>query len=227
MVKKFLISFLLLTSLFAQGQINEIGIVLGGNNYVGDIGPEYYINPNSFAFGVIYKYNLNPRIALRGNFTYFDISAEDLKSDNVGRKERGLEFTNTVFELGAGLEFSWFEYDLSSQDQTNTPYILVELAVINHSIVDQQIGPDEFTYKSTNTLAIPFGIGYKTKLFGQFALGAEIGMRYTFSDSIDYNDFDIPELSFGNPNSNDWYAFAGINLVYTFGRPACYAPRYQ
>lgn len=225
MIKKFLISILILTSTFAQAQINEIGVVVGGNNYIGDIGPENYINPNSLTLGLMYKYNLNPRIALRGNFTYFDITSDDSKSDNVGRQLRGLEFTNTLYELAAGIEFSWFDYDLSSLKNTSTPYILVQLAVANYKIVDEQLATDQYTYKSTNTVSIPFGLGYKTKLFGKIALGLEVGMRYTFQDNIDYNDFDIPELSFGNPKSNDWYAFTGINLVYTFGRPACYAPR--
>ena len=225
MVKKFFISFLLLSSLFASAQINEIGITVGGSNYIGDIGPENYINPNSYAIGAVYKYNLNPRIALRGNFTYFDIKSDDANSSNVGRQERGLYFTNTILELAGGVEFSWFEYDLSTQEKTHTPYILLQVAVMNYNIVDEQISSDEYTYKTINSVAIPFGLGYKTKLFGKFALGAEIGVRYTIKDDIDYNNFYIPELSFGNPQNNDWYVFSGINLVYTFGRPPCYATR--
>lgn len=102
---------------------------------------------------------------------------------------------------------------------------LLEFAVINYKIVDEQTGPQTYSYKPLTTFSIPFGLGYKTKLFDKFALGVEIGMRYTFQDNLDYNNEWIPDLNFGNPNNNDWYVFSGINLVYTFGRPPCYAPR--
>ena len=65
----YFISFICFT-ITSTAQINEIGVFVGGANYVGDIGSEYYINPNNFMGGVIYKYNLNPRMALRGTFTY-------------------------------------------------------------------------------------------------------------------------------------------------------------
>ena len=227
MVKKFLFCTIILITTIASGQINEAGIIIGGSNYIGDIGPTNYIYPNKLAAGVIYKYNLNPRIALRGTFTYFDISSKDADSDNIGRQVRDLEFTNSIKELAVGVEFSWFEYDLSSFEKARTPYILLQVAAFNYRVVDEQTGPQEYSYKSETSIAIPFGLGYKTRLFGKFALGAEIGMRYTFTDKIDYNDPDIPELQFGNPKTNDWYVFTGINLVYTFGRPACYAtPQY-
>jgi hypothetical protein len=54
----------------------------------------------------------------------------------------------------------------------------------------------------------------------------EIRTAYTFTDSIDFNDSDIPELAFGNPNNNDWYTFTSISFVYAFGRPPCYATPY-
>ena len=42
-----------LTNLSAQ--IHEIGVFVGGSNYVGDIGSTRYINSNKFAFGFLYK----------------------------------------------------------------------------------------------------------------------------------------------------------------------------
>lgn len=203
-------------------QIHEAGIFLGGSNYVGDIGSTNYIRPNNIAGGVIYKYNLNPRIALRGTFTYAEISADDADSKNIGRKLRGLNFNNKIKELAVGAEISYFEYELSNPEKTYTPYILVEFAAFNYKVIDRETNPNNYVYKNKTSYAIPFGLGYKTKLGGSFALGLEIGARYTFIDDIDFNHNEISSLQFGNPNSNDWYMFSGINLVYTFGRPACY-----
>ena len=50
----------------------------------------------------------------------------------------------------------------------------------------------------------------------------ETTVRYTFTDELDYSTNRFSELNFGG-TSNDWYMFSGVSLVYTFGRPACFA----
>ena len=225
MVKKFLFILIIVMTSISNAQINEVGLHGGGSNYIGDIGSTTYINPNDYAFGVIYKYNLNPRIALRGTFTYAKVSAEDSNSKNIAKQQRDLSFTNTIKELAVGIEFNYFEYDLSTRDKSQTPYILMEVAAYNYNIVKLQTAPNEYEYGNKTSFSIPFGLGYKTRIVGNLAGAIEIGMRYTFTDEIDYNHEMISALNFGNPNNNDWYVFTGINLVYTFGRPACFATR--
>lgn len=210
----------------SNAQINEVGFFIGGSNYIGDIGPETYINPNNFMGGLIYKWNMNPRIAFRGTFTYAEISSNDNDSKNRGRYLRGIGFNNSIKEIAIGMEFNYFEYNLDSYRNTYTPYLLFELAAFNYNIVESEPNPQQYNYKSKTSFAIPFGIGYKTKLSGDFAIAFELRARYTFEDDIDYNNSEISSLTFGNPNSNDWYILSGISLVYTFGRPACYANPY-
>ncbi|PHR71150.1 MAG: hypothetical protein COA67_06870 [Lutibacter sp.] len=222
MVKKFLFITFIGMSTIATAQIHEAGIFLGGSNYIGDVGSTSYIYPNDFAGGIIYKYNLNPRVALRGTLTYAQITADDADSKNVGRKLRNLSFTNTVKELAVGMEFSYFEYGSESRSLQHTPYILVEFAAFNYNIAKTQTAPNEYEYSNKTSYSIPFGLGYKTKIAESFAVGLEVVARYTFTDEIDYNHELISNLKFGNPNNNDWYVFSGINLVYTFGRPACF-----
>lgn len=223
MVKKFLFIATLFTSIISTAQIHEVGVFAGGSNYIGDIGSTNYIYPNDVAGGIIYKYNMNPRIALRGTFTYAQISGDDSKSNNIARKQRNLNFSNTIKEFAVGLEFSYFEYNLAEQDKSFTPYILLEFAAYNYKTVARETSPNNYEYENKTSYAIPFGLGYKTKIGESFALGIEVGARYTFDDDLDFNNNDIPALQFGNPNSNDWYVFSGINLVYAFGRPACYS----
>ncbi len=223
-MKKFIlfIVFICITTT-SKAQINEIGVFLGGSNYIGDIGSEYYINPNNFMGGIIYKKNINPRVALRGTFTYAQIAASDANATNRERYFRGLRFTNSIKELAIGLEFNYFEYNIANYRNTHTPYLLIELAAFNYNVVSGGAAPN-YTYKSKTSFAIPFGIGYKAKLFQDFAIAFELRARYTFVDDIDYNNnkIDTDKLTFGNPNSNDWYMLSGISIVYTFGRPPCY-----
>ncbi len=222
MRKKFLIIGFLLISSLISAQIHEVGVFLGGSNYIGDVGSEYYIAPKNFAGGFIYKYNLNPRVALRGTFTYTQLKSDDAKATNIARKMRGYNFSNALKEFAVGVEISYFDYGSHSRTNYATPYILLELAAFNYNVVSEETAPNEYNYTSATSYSIPFGLGYKTRLGFNFALGMEIGARYTFKDDLDYNNLDIPSLNFGNPDSNDWYVFTGINLVYTFGRAACY-----
>ncbi|MDD3721696.1 MAG: DUF6089 family protein [Lutibacter sp.] len=215
-------------TMISKAQINEVGLFVGGSNYIGDIGPEYYINPNNIMGGVIYKWNMNPRIAFRGTFTYAEISSDDADATNKARFNRGMRFTNSIKELAFGVEFNYFEYNLNDYRKTKTPYLLVEFAAFNYNVVSSETypGSQQYNYESKTAYAIPFGIGYKTKLVNNFAIAFEIRARYTFVDDIDYNNQEIDSLTFGNPDSNDWYMLTGISLVYSFGRPPCYATPY-
>ena len=219
------IAFICITT-SSKAQLYEIGVFAGGSNYIGDIGPEAYINPNKFMGGIIYKWNLNPRIAVRGTFTYAQIGSDDLDSSNNARYSRGIGFTNTIKELAVGIEYNYFDYNIDNFRQTQTPYLLFEVAAFNYKTITKETGSQQYEYKSKTSFAIPFGIGYKTKLFQDFAIAFEVRARYTFVDNIDYNNSKIDSLTFGNPNSNDWYMLSGITLSYTFGRPPCYAAPY-
>jgi hypothetical protein len=228
MKKLVLLITLTCVTITSKAQINELGFFVGGSNYIGDIGPENYINPNNFMGGIIYKWNMNPRIAIRGTFTYAQISSNDSDATNSARKLRGIGFKNSIKELAVGFEYNYFDYNLDDYQKTYTPYLIVEIAAFNYNVATSETPPGslQYQYSSKTSFAIPFGIGFKTKLYGDFALALELRARYTFEDNIDYNNPEIASLTFGNPNSNDWYMLSGISLVYTFGRPACYSTPY-
>ncbi|MDT8416717.1 MAG: DUF6089 family protein [Lutibacter sp.] len=228
-MKKFILfTTIVFITMTSKAQIHEVGFFVGGSNYIGDIGPEYYINPNNIMGGVIYKYNLNPRIALRGTFTLAQLTADDADATNKARFDRGMRFTNSLKELAVGVEFNYFEYNLDDYRKTQTPYLLVEFAAFNYNVVRSETptGSRQYNYESKTSYAIPFGIGYKAKLYNDFAIALEIRARYTFEDDLDYNNQEINSLKFGNPDSNDWYMLSGISIVYSFGRPPCYATPY-
>ena len=197
-------------------------MVIGGSNYVGDIGKTNYINPNAFAGGLIYKWNLNPRIAFRGNLNYIPIAAKDSESENLVRKVRDLKFNNTISELALGIEYNFYEYDLSNPEKSSTPYILLQAAAINYKSTSSEIAVGSYNYSRKTTYSIPFGVGFKGALLGKLAYALETRFTYLLEDDLDYSTKRIPSLNFGS-NTNDWYVFTGFSIVYTFGRPACYS----
>ncbi|WP_347175468.1 DUF6089 family protein [Polaribacter uvawellassae] len=221
MKKQFLaIVFICVTSI-SWSQINEIGVFIGGSNYVGDVGRSTYIYPNNFAASLIYKHNLNPRVALRGTLSYLPINGDDSESSNLVRVNRNFKFNNSIKEVAIGVEYNFFEYDMTSEDKIYTPYILLEVAAFGYDSVESEIIPGQYNLKTKISYAIPFGLGFKGKLGDNVGFSLETRIRYTFTDDLDYTTSNIPSLNFGG-NSNDWYMFTGISLVYAFGRPACY-----
>jgi hypothetical protein len=203
------------------GQVYEIGVSLGGTNYVGDIGSTRYINPNQLAGNVFFKYNYNPRIVFRGTLSYLPIKGDDANADTDLRRNRGFNFANTITELAIGMEYNFYEYDVSSEDKSWTPYILFELAAVNYSYIKEQSAALETVLTKKRSLAVPIGVGFKSKLSGNIAFSLETKFRYTFEDDLDYSTDKIPSLDFSG-TGNDWYMFTGVSLIYTFGRPACY-----
>lgn len=208
-------------SINCLSQINEIGFLVGGVNFIGDVGRTDYIHPTQLGSGLVYKYNVNPRIALRANYSYLPISGDDANSENKVRQLRGINFKNPANEFSVGIEYNFYEYDLLSRKKGSSPYLLVQIAAVDHER-PRVLNPDGSYSMTRNTsVSIPFGFGFKTKVFGNIAFAMEIAFRYTFTDELDYSTSQFPSLDFGG-TSNDWYVLSGISLIYAFGRPACF-----
>nr|WP_294928117.1 DUF6089 family protein [uncultured Flavobacterium sp.] len=207
-----------------NAQINEIGVFLGGSNFVGDIGSTTYIAPEKFAFGILYKWNKSPRHSYRFSYTQSTIAGNDTKSEESSRNKRGFSFENNVKELSAGLEFNFFDFNLHDSDPKITPYIFSGISYFKYDDLYIANGVTEKNKKS-NSFAIPITLGLKSNISRHFVLAAEIGARYTFADNIDGSnpkDDSFANNRFGNLNNNDWYVFTGATLTYTFGQKPCY-----
>jgi len=208
----------------SKAQINEIGVFLGGSNYIGDVGKTNYVNPNELAYGLIYKWNKSPRHAWRFSYIQSKITANDLDSKVPGRYLRGYNFENNIKEVSAGLEFNFFDFNLHEFGTKITPYIYTGLSYTNY---DELYVLNKITKKDINhgTFAIPMTVGLKSNITKEWILGFEIGARYTMTDNLDGSlprNPNLQSLKFGNINSNDWYVFTGFTLTYTFGQKPCY-----
>ncbi|WP_348797696.1 DUF6089 family protein [Flavobacterium adhaerens] len=222
MSKIFISLLCLLTFTTIHAQIHEIGVFLGGSNYIGDVGSTTYIAPNEGAYGILYKWNKSPRHAYRFSYTQSQISGNDHDSDEPGRKNRGYKFKNNIKEFSAGLEFNFFDFNLHHERPKFTPYVFSGLNFVMYDNLYLDSGVMNKQNMKT-TLAIPMILGIKTNISRNFVLGLEAGARYTFTDNLDGSnpsDSNLPK--FGNLNNNDWYVFTGLTLTYTFGEKPCY-----
>lgn len=207
-----------------QAQIHEIGVFIGGSNFIGDVGPTSYIAPNEPAIGLLYKWNKSPRHSYRFSYTQSKITSNDLDSDEPSRSLRGYRFENNIKEVSLALEFNFFDFNLNGLEKKITPYVY---SGINYTMYDGLFIINGVTNKDTNqnTLAIPIALGIKSKLSRRLIIGAEVGARYSFADDIDGSlpsNKNLNQYKFGNINNNDWYVFSGLTLTYAFGELPCY-----
>ena len=100
----FIVSFFIIT--IASAQFHEIGVFLGGSNYIGDIGSNRYLDPNEFAYGVIYRWNITDRYSLRGGLMLTKLNENELKNDDTNRSRRSYEVNNSLEEVTAGIEIT-------------------------------------------------------------------------------------------------------------------------
>lgn len=235
-MNKILLSLmLLLGTTLAYGQIHEVGVGLGAGNYVGDVGSTQFINPKDPGFSIFYRLNKSPRHSYRLSYTQTKISGDDARSDMGSRKQRGLNFNNTIEQLALGIEFNFFEFDLHQEQFGLTPYMYLGISAIRYT--DLYYRPDEakddiFSSNRVdlikggkkNSVAVPFALGIKFRLTPSLNINAEVAANYTFTNNLDGSHpskENTQPYSFGK-NRNDWFFFSGITLSYTFGQNPCY-----
>ena len=218
---------LLLSIHLGYTQTYEIGGMVGGANYIGDIGRTTYIAPKQLAFGGIFKWNRSSRHSFRGSVMVARIIGNDFDSGETRRKQRGYEFENTIKEISVGLEYTFWDFNMYTGQPQSTPYLYTGLTYFFYDAMFKRPDNTIVKYDNAGAVAIPMVVGFKTTVGGKLILGMEIGARYTFTDNLDGSNPDTglannESLKFGNINSDDWYVYTGITLTFTFGRQPCY-----
>jgi hypothetical protein len=178
----------------------------GTTNYFGEM-----VNPGSWGTtrpNVIIgaEYHLSNRVALRGEFSWFQISGNDADA-NDDRTERNLNFTSNNFELNvAGAVYLLPQGVRFYQRSKLNPYVFagIGLLYMNPTTRDdagqkhalQPLKTEGVSYSRFQPV-IPFGGGVKIKVDPFFNVILEGGYRLTFTDYLDdvsstrYVDFSL------------------------------------
>ena len=227
MKKSIIFCVFLLVTIASTAQINEIGIFLGGSNYIGDVGKSDYIALNDISIGAIYKWNMSPQSAIRYSFTYAQISADNAESANTVLQNIPFKFTNSIKEFAIGLEFNFFKYNLNQFKFMHTPYVFLNIATFSYKVPPSIVAKNFRDFQNSTSISFPFGIGYKFKIASRLGINIETRFNYTSKDNLEGGKknsvgLTIEKLNFNNPNTKDWYVSTGISLVYAFGERTCY-----
>ncbi len=200
-MKKISALVIILLSFFTiNAQRNEIGIMAGASYYLGDMNPSKQFFLPKPAGGIIYRYIINQRFALKFDGIIGSVKGSDSKSKF--NEKRNLSFKSPLTEISSQLELNFLPFVTGDNKQYFTPYIFAGLSVFsfnpkaeyNGTTYDlQPLGtegqgtsmyPDRKPYSLTK-VAIPFGIGLKYSIGKAFCFGAEWGLRKSTTDYLD------------------------------------------
>lgn len=121
-------SFVLNSS--AQKEIQyEAGMLLGGANYLGEIGGiddprasilDVRLDQTTPTVGGFFRIGLHPRIGLKTSVNFVQIKGEDASSTNPARRARNLNFRNRMVEFGLTAEIIYASLgDLTNEGSSN------------------------------------------------------------------------------------------------------------
>jgi len=195
MRKAIILILIILTAIPAIAQRSaDYGFSAGIITYLGEKNPlDLYYRPGPAA-QFTYRYNFNPRQAVRA----------DLLGGYI------MPLKSPLAELGVTYEFNFFPYStFRSRHIDYTPYIAAGAAVSVINSAALSVFP-----------SVPFSAGFKVNVANQVGIEFEYGFRKTFTDKLD-GLYEITDPV--NPQSpvdhtwthnNDWYSFMGISVTW-------------
>ena len=210
-----LLLFLFL-SLSLSGQRNsDYGVFAGVSSYFGDINPSRPLYAPLPAGGIFYRFNFNPREALRANLFIGGIRGNDLDFNNAFQQARAASFSGSVAEGALQFEFNFLPYSTAGKRWNFTPYFAAGagVAFVNSAAISY-------------VPVIPFSIGFKVNVYKNVGLEAEYGFRKTFYDNFDGLKDLVAPSDAGKIHNNDWYSFTGIAITWKIYNKLAGCPAY-
>ena len=203
---KFLLILLIFPSLLFSQSSNaryksELGFMVGGSYYIGDLNQFKHFYNTKTAAGLIYRYNAHSRLSIRGNVSYGNVEAADKDSKKDIFVNRNLSFQSRIIEVAGGVEFNYFPFQLGHNRYKGTAYILAEIGLfqmkpmteLNGDLIELQSLGTEGQGSSLSSkgqygltqLTVPLGFGFKVALGSKASFNIEYGIRKTFTDYLD------------------------------------------
>ncbi|MDA3866107.1 MAG: DUF6089 family protein [Salinivirgaceae bacterium] len=209
-----LLTILILLTYVGVSQKNaDIGFIVGGATYLGDVNTENPFRTIKPGVQGFYRHNIHSRLAVRGNATYARIGGRDNLSDFDYQNLRGIEFDADLFEIAGMLEFNFFRFEQLPRQRFISPYINGGIGLMT---VDFQFNSNFREY-----FTIPFGVGVKIGINERWAVGLEYSFHRTFRDDLDkipdwlYTSSETyPLKQRANVQNDDWFTFFGVFLSY-------------
>ena len=191
----FLVIFFLSVCHTVNSQDLDVGITGGGCYYLGDLNPGKHFLNTQVAYGVVARYSIDSRWAVKLSGTRGSIKGD--ASSTSFLPGRGLSFSSTLTDISAMVEFNFIPYFTGSRMNRISPYIYSGISVFFFNPVSngvslrsmgtegQNIGYLGRKPYGTTSLSIPFGLGAKFSLAKRLSMQVYWEMHKTFTDYLD------------------------------------------
>jgi hypothetical protein len=189
----------------------EIGLMAGGMYYIGDLNPIQQFKNTQASVGFLFRHSVHSRFSLRANALYGSVKADDSESNIDLFKNRNLNFSSTILELAAGVEFNYMPFEVGHNKYKGTAYLMAgagmfrmnPMSEYNDNLTALQPLGTEGQSSSLNSsspysltqLNIPFGLGVRATISKRISFNVEFGVRRTFTDYLD----DVKSDNFVDP----------------------------
>lgn len=201
-------------SMLSQAQV-EVGVKLGGSNYLGDSSPMLpVLTETKLSGGAFLNVHINPKFAIKAQLSQYNLSGNDANLPIPSTSVRGISFNTSL--LDAGLALQYYPHGFQRCEKRWTPYLSAGLSFIKYKTISSNYSSATDNAMSgavdESSFSIPMGVGVKKVLYKGLTLGAEVQAAKTFTDQLDFPSY------LGNGVYKDWYMFAGLSLSYVFGK---------
>ena len=191
----------------------EFGFLGGSSFYMGDANNEELFNDAHSSYGLLARYNLNGRFALKANAILAGISGSTQGNALAFMNGMDISFSRRIVDAGVQLEMNFYDYgvpDFQPGSSKISSYILLGFGITGYESEKQDVCAN-----------IPIGLGVKLKILPRVNLGCEWTFRKTFADNLDYSasstGFQLQDSWSGVDSWNknkDWYSTLMIYLSY-------------
>lgn len=173
----------------------EVGVYGGGSYYLGDLNPSMHFQGTQIAYGVLARYNIDTRWAVK--FSAYRGKIKGNSGDSWFLPNRNLQFSSPITDISAVAEFNFLPYFTGSKRNFITPYVYAGIGLFFFKpssdgtdlqplgTEGQQIGYEGRKPYSQVSFNIPFGLGVKFSVSRKIGITAFWEMHKTFSDYLD------------------------------------------
>lgn len=215
------ILFLLGFSTKGITQTLELGLLVGGANYQGDLASSEFkvlTKQSDVAFGGFLRYQVNESFALKLQIIKTELKADDANSSFDFLQQRNLRFFSPL--LDGSFQVEWYPFSANSQYQpTFMPYVslggsffsfnpqaeyqgtIYKLQPLNTEGQGLPTFPDRKPYQLYSGSAMA-GVGFKYLLNEDLTIGFAFSAHYAFTDYLDdvsstYADYNELAFTYG------------------------------
>lgn len=189
-------AFLLVLQFHAvKAQDMDVGLTGGGCYYLGDLNPGKHFLFTQLAYGVLARYNLDTRWAVKVSAMQGTIMGYSDQSTFL--PDRGLSFTSKLTDISGAVEFNFMPFFTGSHMNAISPYIYTGLSVFFFNPVSngislrslgtegQNMGYEGRSPYGSVSVSVPMGLGVKISIAKQWGVQAFWEIHKTFNDYLD------------------------------------------